>query len=338
MSISDRPDEISKYAPRWVREGMAKPSDVVSLSSPSPHAIVQDEPPWHDPNLYDGEAESVQALDPEASADAPFADEPIFEPEYFVPEYVDRGPIRHPLKTAGEVSFGLIAIVALVLFLDDRLTTDYGSVPATVAATAPDDAPIVETTAIVPPLTNVAYVVVDTSAPPSVPSPVPQRGDPPPVVEQQAVQIQQAPQVQPVLQVEPALQVQPAQQVQPVQQVEPVQQVTQAQPVAPVQQVQPVRVQRSAEEIDQLIKRAETFFAQGDVATARLFLERAAEADDPHATLLLGTTYDPDVLRRMGAVGIRPNLQQAQLWYTRAAQFGSREASLRLTALAALIR
>ena len=92
------------------------------------------------------------------------------------------------------------------------------------------------------------------------------------------------------------------------------------------------------EEIDQLIHRGETFLAQGDVAAARLFLERAADARDPRATLMLGTTYDPDVLRRMGAVGIRPDPQQAHQWYAQAAEFGSHEARQRLAALEADLR
>lgn len=92
------------------------------------------------------------------------------------------------------------------------------------------------------------------------------------------------------------------------------------------------------EEVDRLTKWGQEFLARGDLATARRFLERAAQARDVRATLLLGTTYDPDALRKMGAVGIQPDLQQALSWYTRAAELGSREASQRLTALAQLAR
>lgn len=94
----------------------------------------------------------------------------------------------------------------------------------------------------------------------------------------------------------------------------------------------------SKEEIARLTNLGEKFLAQGDVATARRLLEHAAQARDPRAALTLGATYDPDGLRRMGIVGIRPDLQQAHLWYTRAAEFGSREASQRLAALAHLSR
>jgi hypothetical protein len=111
-----------------------------------------------------------------------------------------------------------------------------------------------------------------------------------------------------------------------------VQQPMQPEPVRPVQEQRTGRI-LSADEVDQLVKRAEAFLNQGDVAAARLFLERAAESRDPAAILMLGTTYDPDVLHRMGVVGIRPDRERAQLWYARAAEFGSREARQRLTAL-----
>jgi hypothetical protein len=90
----------------------------------------------------------------------------------------------------------------------------------------------------------------------------------------------------------------------------------------------------SPDEISQLINRAEASLAQGDVTAARLILERVAEAGDARAALKLGATYDPIVLREMNVVGIRPDPEQARAWYERAAEFGSREASQRLIALA----
>jgi curved DNA-binding protein CbpA len=89
-----------------------------------------------------------------------------------------------------------------------------------------------------------------------------------------------------------------------------------------------------SEQVDQLIKLGEKFLAQGDVGAARRLLEHAARARNARATLMLGATYDPDGLRRMGVVGIQPDLEQAHFWYTRALEFGCREASLRLLALA----
>jgi hypothetical protein len=40
----------------------------------------------------------------------------------------------------------------------------------------------------------------------------------------------------------------------------------------------------------------------------------------------------------MGTVGIRPEPSQAQTWYERASEYGSGEASRRLTELAQLLR
>jgi|HubBroStandDraft_6_1064221.scaffolds.fasta_scaffold30393_3 TPR repeat protein len=92
----------------------------------------------------------------------------------------------------------------------------------------------------------------------------------------------------------------------------------------------------SAEEINGIINWGEKFLAQGDVATARQVLERAARTRDARVPLMLAATYDPDGLRRMGMVGVRPDLEQAKSWYTRAAELGSPEASQRLAALARL--
>jgi TPR repeat protein len=94
----------------------------------------------------------------------------------------------------------------------------------------------------------------------------------------------------------------------------------------------------SAEEVNGLIHWGEKFLAQGDVATARHVLERAAQTRDARVPLMLAATYDPDGLRRMGMVGVRPDLEQAKSWYTRAAELGSPEASQRLAALARLGR
>jgi TPR repeat protein len=94
----------------------------------------------------------------------------------------------------------------------------------------------------------------------------------------------------------------------------------------------------SADEIDRMVNRGEAFLAQGDVSAARVVLVRAAEARDPRAALALGSTYDPTVLQRMGAVGIKPDPEKAHFWYERAAEFGSGEAGKRLTALAQLAR
>jgi hypothetical protein len=84
------------------------------------------------------------------------------------------------------------------------------------------------------------------------------------------------------------------------------------------------------EEIAMLVKRSEELIVQGDIAAARLMLTRAAEAGDARAALVLGSTYESAVLRRLGVLGVAADAQQAREWYAKAADFGSGEAKRRL--------
>jgi hypothetical protein len=88
------------------------------------------------------------------------------------------------------------------------------------------------------------------------------------------------------------------------------------------------------EEIASLRKRGEEFFANGDIAAARLMLMRAAEAADARAAFLLATTYDPLVLGDSGIRGSFANPALARTWYERAKAFGSPDAPRRLELLA----
>ncbi|TMJ02876.1 MAG: hypothetical protein E6G97_11030 [Alphaproteobacteria bacterium] len=92
------------------------------------------------------------------------------------------------------------------------------------------------------------------------------------------------------------------------------------------------------DEIAMLVKRSEELIAQGDIAAARLMLTRAAEAGEARAALILGATYDPDMLSKLGVLGVAPNAAQARAWYAKAAQYGSGEATLRLEQLAQSVR
>ncbi len=83
-------------------------------------------------------------------------------------------------------------------------------------------------------------------------------------------------------------------------------------------------------ELTALLKRANSMLAIGDIASARLLLERAADAEDADAALLLARTYDPDVLRTSDARSVKPDPAQARIWYRRAAELGSQHAQQRL--------
>jgi hypothetical protein len=88
------------------------------------------------------------------------------------------------------------------------------------------------------------------------------------------------------------------------------------------------------EEIKLLTKQGEQFAAAGDLVTARILFQRAAEAGDPIAAMALGATYDPNVLAKLGVVGMVADVEKARSWYRKAESFGSPEASRRLNALA----
>jgi TPR repeat protein len=72
---------------------------------------------------------------------------------------------------------------------------------------------------------------------------------------------------------------------------------------------------------------------QGDVATARLFYERAADGGDGPAALRLGNTLDPNYLSHWGVLGLQPDVAAAAKWYRRARDLGEAAADLDLAAL-----
>ncbi len=89
-----------------------------------------------------------------------------------------------------------------------------------------------------------------------------------------------------------------------------------------------------SQEVAALVKRGEDFLNNGDLAAARLLLQRAAAAASADAALAMGATFDPLVIKQIGAVGAEPDLVQAHEWYQKAAELGSAEAPQRLEQLA----
>ena len=79
-------------------------------------------------------------------------------------------------------------------------------------------------------------------------------------------------------------------------------------------------------EVTGLVERGDMLFGTGDVASARLFYERAADAGDPKAALRLGESFDPDFLEQAHIRGVRSDLAAARIWYGRAVELGSVEA------------
>jgi hypothetical protein len=101
---------------------------------------------------------------------------------------------------------------------------------------------------------------------------------------------------------------------------------------------EPVPVTREAvparridrDELVALLKRAQGLLAIGDISSARLLLERAADAQEAEAALMLAGTYDPQVLGSQDMRGVTPDPAAARLWYQKAAQLGSADAKQRL--------
>jgi TPR repeat protein len=98
----------------------------------------------------------------------------------------------------------------------------------------------------------------------------------------------------------------------------------------PTLEVSPFDREQSAS----LVKRGQERLMNGDIASARLLLKRAANAGDAQAALALGMTFDPDFLAQRGVLGIVADVTQARALYDTAIKRGSTEASRNLERLA----
>ena len=75
---------------------------------------------------------------------------------------------------------------------------------------------------------------------------------------------------------------------------------------------------------DRLVTRGEFHLAAGNIAIARQFFLRAAEAGSAQGALLLAATCDPRELAGPKILGIQPNSALALSWYRRAQELGCR--------------
>jgi TPR repeat protein len=103
----------------------------------------------------------------------------------------------------------------------------------------------------------------------------------------------------------------------------------------------------SSEEIERLITLAREAMVEGNIDRARSALKWAAEAGNAAAALELGGTYDPVILFEIQekrvwpqSAGVRPeidpwvaDLALAKVWYEKARDLGSTEATARLDRL-----
>jgi hypothetical protein len=96
----------------------------------------------------------------------------------------------------------------------------------------------------------------------------------------------------------------------------------------------PLKPVMSAGEVALMLERGRVLFEAGDLAAARRFFRRAANAGDASAALAMGATYDPDVLAKRFIRGIEADAQEARMWYERARELGSPEGPRRIEMLA----
>lgn len=104
------------------------------------------------------------------------------------------------------------------------------------------------------------------------------------------------------------------------------------QPPPPAKPLPPPKT-LDADTLAGLMARARSLMTVGDIAAARLLLERAANAQDATAAFVLAQTYDPAVLGTKDTRSITADAAAARDWYRKAAQLGSAEARQRLTQL-----
>lgn len=82
-----------------------------------------------------------------------------------------------------------------------------------------------------------------------------------------------------------------------------------------------------------LLSRGDALFERGDIASARLFYEHAAEAGDAQAAIRLGETFDPAFLLRAQLKGVRSDSAVALKWYKRAQELGASDAEILVMSL-----
>jgi hypothetical protein len=427
VSSTGRPDEVSEYAPRWLREGTAKPGNVIPLPTASQDGAEDDEeagashePVWRRAATpFDGDIRRWRDESP-SIAQRPMREEDVGDQLYFAssdtPSFL---PARIYLSNVGRhfKATALVVVAAFVLGLTAVFLFPYAlrglqshGQPTPTAAPLEADASQQDTDGPVPFASRFGSTeqwpkpsqtmrprkTASGDTPVLQPAPAPQTTavlQPAPAPQTTAV-LQPAPAPAPVLQPAPAsapvLQPAPAPVVQTATGSAPVAETTVTPPVVhtatvapqsstgsyvvakseppaqaepPPQPVlqpepQPPQTQRvvgrgrqalppqpapsestlDPAEVGRLLSRGQAFLNQGDVSAARLALERVAEAGEARAALALGATYDPVVLKRMGMVGIKPDVEKARSWYERAASLGSAEANQRLIALGQLGR
>jgi hypothetical protein len=83
----------------------------------------------------------------------------------------------------------------------------------------------------------------------------------------------------------------------------------------------------------ELLSQGNRLIERGEIVAARSVYQRAAEMGSGEAALALGSTYDPNRLWSLGALGMVGSKDRAKHWYGRADELGHPEAKARLRLL-----
>ena len=89
----------------------------------------------------------------------------------------------------------------------------------------------------------------------------------------------------------------------------------------------------SSEEEDEAINRATDMLENEDIAAARLIYESIALRGSAKGAFAMAQTFDPQFLKHFVINGLKPNLDEARMWYQKATELGSSEAEARLATL-----
>jgi hypothetical protein len=92
-------------------------------------------------------------------------------------------------------------------------------------------------------------------------------------------------------------------------------------------------VSKGDAEVAKLMVRARALLGQGNIAAARIVLERAAETGSAQASFTLAETYDPVILSTWGTYGTHGDATKARELYAKAHAGGIQEAKNRFDAL-----
>jgi hypothetical protein len=109
--------------------------------------------------------------------------------------------------------------------------------------------------------------------------------------------------------------------------------VTTAAPTSAAPTTTPAETHLTPQEVAALLTRGDVLLGNGDIVSARLCYERAAEGGNAQAALRLGESYDPAFLVQTQLNGVRGDRSAAARWYRRAIELGATEADTLLKSL-----